>query len=677
MSAARRITACLHHPATAWVILALSLVVTAIAWLISSRAVHSKAETRFNLQAQEVVAAVGKRMLEYETALRGGAGLFSANGGKVSRASWQRYVSDLHLQQNFPGIQGMGFAQILTPGEIDRHIAAIRAEGYPEYTVRPPGLRSPTSAIVYLEPFDWRNQRAFGYDMYSEPTRRAAMSQAMESGEPTVSGRVTLVQEAEQDIQPGFLMYVPVYRPGLPTSTAAERRAAILGFVYSPFRAHDLMQGILGRDKSEIELEIYDGQTASMDSLLFDSAPGQTLHALAGVPRSGFSSLTSLTTGTRPWTIFVHAPDNFLATEEELLPLLVAGIGIAIDVLLFFVIVSISRRKGEIEREAAKLAQRVSEHESRYGNMFRGAKAPMLMVDPENGRIIDSNLAAQQFYGYSGEEMSALNISQINTLPLAELKATMADACAEKCEHFVFTHRLASGELRKIEAYAGPFRAGGKTLLYSIVHDITERERMATALADSERRYSQVMEATGEGIWDWDITSDTVTHNARWCAILGLDDGMLQHPIAGFVALLHPDDSGQVMAAVNTALCDSRHYFSQHRMCRPNGEIIWVEDHGRVVERDSAGNPTRMVGMPDRHHRSALDRRNPGRRAKQAANPARHGQRRHPCHRSRRPFDRLQRLLRRNARLHPRRNGEADALRLGSPDSRRRIANDP
>ena len=131
------------------------------------------------------------------------------------------------------------------PDERDAHIARIRAEGFPEYDIHPPGERDLYTSIVFLEPFVGRNLAAFGFDMYSEPTRRRAMLRAARLGETSITAKVTLMQETHGKVQAGVLLYVPVYRQGGPTDTPAQRMQALIGFVYSPYRLDDLMQGIL------------------------------------------------------------------------------------------------------------------------------------------------------------------------------------------------------------------------------------------------------------------------------------------------------------------------------------------------------------------------------------------------------------------------------------------------
>ena len=95
--------------------------------------------------------------------------------------------------------------------------------------------------------------------MYSEPVRREAMERARDSGLPALSGKVTLVQEFGPEVQAGFLIYLPIYAAGTTPDTVDARRAALLGFVYSPFRAHDIMESIFSGSLNDAALELFDG----------------------------------------------------------------------------------------------------------------------------------------------------------------------------------------------------------------------------------------------------------------------------------------------------------------------------------------------------------------------------------------------------------------------------------
>ncbi len=345
----------LQHPATAWIILLLSAILTGLAWMVAESEVRKRASERFAFQAKDLTGAIAKRMVEYEMALRAGAGLFHASG-KVNRDEWRRFVGDLKIHEYYPGIQGLGFTLMIAARDKGRHEAAIRAEGFKSYAIRPVGARDQYSAIIYLEPFDWRTQRAFGYDMLSEEVRRSAMERARDSGEITVSGRVTLVQETKQDTQYGFLMYQPVYRKNLPRATVEQRRAAILGFVYSPFRIKDLMRGILGAEQGGIDFELFDGEIPNADSLLYDNDDNPRVDYHRPDRRPLLDGLYPLSVGGRPWLLYIFCKPGYISGTEESQPLVIAIGGILVDLLLFYSFLANSRQKQAIEKRAMELS---------------------------------------------------------------------------------------------------------------------------------------------------------------------------------------------------------------------------------------------------------------------------------------------------------------------------------
>ncbi|MDQ2697082.1 MAG: CHASE domain-containing protein, partial [Pseudomonadota bacterium] len=212
--------------AAAWLVLAAAAAITVAAWHLARMDIERRNAEHFQVRTGSIRDAIDQHLRAYQQILRGGAGLFDAIQ-QVTREDWRAYVQRLQLEANYPGIQGLGFSLWIAPEALDEHIRRIRAEGFPDYSPWPEGERRDYTAILYLEPFDWRNRRAFGYDMFSEPVRRAAMEKARDSGAVAVSGKVTLVQETEEDVQAGFLMYLAVYRPMQPPDPAA-----LLGYVF-------------------------------------------------------------------------------------------------------------------------------------------------------------------------------------------------------------------------------------------------------------------------------------------------------------------------------------------------------------------------------------------------------------------------------------------------------------
>ena len=224
----------------------IGLTVTISGAYFSRKYIQSQAKKQFELVCSEVKIKIDDRLHSHAMLLRSGSSLF-ASVDTVTRKTWKDFNKTMKIDKNLPGIQGVGFALIIPKEKLTQHIQKIHSEGFADYTIKPEGVRDIYTSIIYLEPFAGRNLNAFGYDMFSESVRRKAMEQARDYNVAALSGKVILVQENGSDIQPGTLMYVPVYRTGEPVNSVEERRKAIIGWIYSPYRMNDLMNNILGK----------------------------------------------------------------------------------------------------------------------------------------------------------------------------------------------------------------------------------------------------------------------------------------------------------------------------------------------------------------------------------------------------------------------------------------------
>src|SRR5918993_148431 len=146
-------------------------------------------------------------------------------------ANDRAYVERLGLPDRFKGIQGIGVSLRIPAVHKDQVLRELRRQPeLKDFDITPPDPRPEYHAIVYLEPLDARNRRAIGYDMFTEPTRRAAMERARDEGSPAASGKVDLVQENDANRQAGFLIYLPVYDTHETPNSVEERRARLRGF---------------------------------------------------------------------------------------------------------------------------------------------------------------------------------------------------------------------------------------------------------------------------------------------------------------------------------------------------------------------------------------------------------------------------------------------------------------
>ncbi|MBF0159947.1 MAG: CHASE domain-containing protein [Magnetococcales bacterium] len=326
----------MHHPATPWGVMACTIGLTVAAWSVSNDSVHRHAVDLFHAQTANLVANIERRMDGYAHMLLGGTGLFAANP-TVSRHQWHRYVDHAAIDQHFPGMRGITFNQVVTAAEKQTHIQRIRDEGFPDYTIHPAGERPLYTPIIYLGSFSGCRLCAFGYDTYSEPVRRAAMDRAADSGQPALSGMVTLIQETSQELpQPGFLMCLPVYRHDAVTETVAQRRDALLGFVCSPFLAKELMQDLPDM-VTEISFALFDGERAAADRLLFRSGPEQASCLLRDTIHT--------TVAGQPWTLEVCDRHEFSIFSQEAQPIRLAIGGGIVNLLLLLAMTALRREK--------------------------------------------------------------------------------------------------------------------------------------------------------------------------------------------------------------------------------------------------------------------------------------------------------------------------------------------
>ena len=346
-------------------VLAGTLGITFRVWTQARTSARQEIRAYFDFRARDALSRMTQRLATYEQVLRGVRGLIYASD-RVSRREFSAYVASLNLAEHHPGIQGLGYAVLVPRAKAGQHVQAVRREGFPGYTLWPAGERDPLSATLYLEPFSGRNLRAFGYDMFSEPVRREAMVRAWQTGATALSAKVTLVQETGQDVQSGFLMYLPVYAKG------GEPGRNLEGWVYVPFRMADFMADVLGERAEDLDIEIYDGGVPGPDTLMYDRDPG---HASL-LPPPGLGSRQALVFGGYRWTVAIRALpvlEAQMRRDRAIEVLVVGGLGSLLAAVLVWALVQ-GRERALALAETRKLqveAQRLH-HQGAIGILAKG-----------------------------------------------------------------------------------------------------------------------------------------------------------------------------------------------------------------------------------------------------------------------------------------------------------------
>ncbi len=324
----------------ALVILIAGLILTTSAALYTKHSVQTEENEKFKLICSDLKEKINTRLKAHAQLLRSGAAFFVASDS-VTRTEWAKFNASEKINKNLPGIQGVGYAIIIPKNLLSEHIQTIKNEGFPDYDVTPVGDRTIYTSIVYLEPLSDRNLRAFGFDMFSEQVRRKAMEIARDSDFAMLTGKVTLIQETSNDVQAGTLMYVPVYKNGMPVNNVLARREAIKGWVFCPYRMTDLMNQILGSrnlpDKNRIHLQIYDEDTISSDALLFDS---QANEQFENSRKTNLYLKIPYEFNRKKWTLQFTQYNNQLSFFQRDI-ILVFVTGISISLMVFVLILTL------------------------------------------------------------------------------------------------------------------------------------------------------------------------------------------------------------------------------------------------------------------------------------------------------------------------------------------------
>ncbi|BBD08849.1 PAS domain S-box protein [Desulfovibrio ferrophilus] len=188
------------------------------------------------------------------------------------------------------------------------------------------------------------------------------------------------------------------------------------------------------------------------------------------------------------------------------------------------------------ERKQAELKMR--ENLELFSHIFEDAFMTMLLIDPMTGNIVEANTKACEFYGYSRSKLKTLNISDINTLPTEELKHRLTQVHTQKQNLYNFKHRLASGEVREVEVHSGPVKILDQELLFSIIHDVTERKQANEALRQSEAALRSLIRSAPVGIGE---VRDRIIGqvNDHLCSLTGYSPEELKGQSA---RILYPDE---------------------------------------------------------------------------------------------------------------------------------------
>ena len=499
--------ALMHKPVTAWVILFLSLSLTLIGWMVSTDYYEQITTVRFGHGANDIVKSIENHMEDYQIALNGGVALFRTRED-VTREEWKTYVETINIEKNLPGIQGLGFAIPIVANELKNHENEIRSQGFSGYSVNPNTERDFYTSIIYLEPFDWRNKRAFGYDMWSNEIRQEAMKRARDTGLPATSGIITLVQETEEDIQKGFLTYLPVYKKGLPIGNIEQRRKAFKGWVYSPFRAENLINEIILPDTKEYSFKIYDGDSITSESLLYSSDGSTNMIKDEQMPSLFQHSVVTIY--GRNWQVQVYS-NNDNTISENSIPQFIAVGGIFIDLVLFYVILALASLHKRAQTMANVMTKEVKREQKLLRTILDNIPFSIYLKD-EKGKVTLVNRFESQFLGANSENqaLTKLNKLLINNHEVKAEDAKVIEGEVIQKQDVNREDNLGSKYLFQVSKFPLMDMENSVESILVISEDVTSKRKAEHDLLELKNALEQTSLVSQTGGWEFNLSTQTM-----------------------------------------------------------------------------------------------------------------------------------------------------------------------
>jgi len=426
-----------------YLVLCVSVALTTLSWSSLRASIAIGGQVEHERRVHFVAQQLARHLEGDDQLLRGLAGLLET-GAEPTPETWRRYVGALDLARNHPGLRGVGFGEA-SGGAGDRFRSVVRV----------------------LEPLDDTNRRALGYDMASEPLRRAALERARDSGLPALTAPIVLVFDLDGSREPGLVLYRPVYRRGAPIDSVERRREALIGHVYVSFRMRDLLAGALGPPPEGVVLDIrdasggvlFDGEAAAAGKLPQGwRAPRDHEERLALFGQAWLLRLRTVTSGAG----FLEPVDGVLAA------------GLFLSLLIFAAVLALARA----HRRALGLIEALREVQERYASFFDTGPDAVVLVDAETGTFLAFNDRACQALGYTRAEFARLSVRDVQASETPEETAAHMRALLQE-GHGAFTtrHRDRTGNLREFHIMIRVTHVQGRPVFHSIWRDVTEQSR--------------------------------------------------------------------------------------------------------------------------------------------------------------------------------------------------------
>ena len=482
------------------------LAVTLLAWWVAQRQTRNEAQAEFANQAFVATNVVERRIQRYIDVLYGLSALASQDEG-LTRREFHDYASSLELRQRLPGVQAVELIRRVRGADIEWFESAVRndhafsPQGFPQFQVKPPGVRDEYWVVDYIEPLAG-NESAFGLDMRMRSSAKAA-EQAIETGEPVMTGRYRLVQDIGTSA--GLVVYLPVYRDPRPAD-AETRKRSMVGLVGIVVRVDDMLGGFMADPAAAgLRVRMYDVGPMGAPPLppnadgLFYLTPGtpQTRPADTWGEWRPVNS-RELPIAGRQWRLEFEGRPELMPWFHPL-PAIVLAAGVALSLLLYAMLRGQARARIEAIDLADKATSELRAQLSFTHQLIEAIPNPVFFKDTR-GRYLGCNHAFEEYVGYTREQVIGKTVFDLAPSDTADRSQLFDNALLEQPGAQMYEAHVANakdGTYRDVLFSKATFYdpAGAVAGLVGVIVDITQRKQLEADTRESNERLRAIIHA--------------------------------------------------------------------------------------------------------------------------------------------------------------------------------------
>ncbi|MBL0871345.1 MAG: PAS domain S-box protein [Phycisphaerales bacterium] len=582
----------------AMLVFMLGVGLTALAVGSAIRANRLEDQSKFHKISERISQEVERRMRLFTYGLRGARSLWPASKS-VERDEFREMVKSRDLPREFRGALGLGFIKYVRRSDVDSFLLHTRADNAPEFVIKSDGDAQDLFVIEFIEPLE-SNRAAQGYDVGSEVNRRVAAERAMRTGEAALTDPITLVQAKEEG--PGFLIFLPVYRKGMPTTTDAERVAAIEGWTYMPLVASRVLEDVAKMAGGEVDFELYHGEVTDLLSTVFDNdghmSQKQGNHTLEDLSDRAFSEQSRIDVAGQRFTLVTSSLDNFVFVPTLGVWATAVG-GIAVSLLSAGLIVvygrTARRAKGIAERMTVEL-KLAKEKAERLALVAERTTNAVIITDASR-RAVWVNEGFTRITGYTMEEVRGQVPGRILQSPSTDqqtVKTIRESLSAGQGFRGEILNRGKAGREYWLDLDIQPLHdeQGRLSGFMAIESEITEQ-------VEARNRLRSIFAAMAEGIVLQNTAGEIIECNAAAEQILGLrrDELRGRTSIDPRWCAIREDGSPYPGEEHPASLSLSKGVSIRGQLmgiCTPEGEVRWLSVSSEPL-RDASGAVTAVV----------------------------------------------------------------------------------